>query len=246
VTREDGNGRMMDVEFMSRGSPFGHGREPDADAMLRRQRRMSEPDNEVPAPVPFTAVLGRTDDVAVCIVGIHVFTTGLSFQLAVRLRQVPPGLHHRIFEMVSGHRLDTSAEDRLLLGVELVDGRTASNVASDYWFAMDDLPDGRLVLSPGRGGGGRLHYDQRFWLSPLPPPGPVTFVCAWPALGLTESSAECDGQLLLDAAARAVVLWPPSSQSVEPEPPPEPPVVPTGWFSRQQHRHGAGRPREDV
>jgi hypothetical protein len=33
--------------------------------MLRMQRRMSEPDNEVPAPVPFTAILGRNDDVAV-------------------------------------------------------------------------------------------------------------------------------------------------------------------------------------
>lgn len=222
---------------MSPGSRFGHGMTPDADAMLRRQRRRSEPNNEVPAPVPFTAVLGRTDDVAVCIVGIHVFTTGLSFRLAVRLRQVPPGQEHRIFEMVSGHRLPgTSAEDRLLLGVEFSDGRTASNVASDDWFAMDELPDDQLVLSPARGGGGGLHYDQHFWLSPLPPPGPVTIVCAWPALGLSESSAECDGQLLLDAAARALVLWPPSSQSFEPEPPPEPPVVPTGWFSRQQRR----------
>ncbi len=224
------------------GWPFGHGKEPDAEAMLRMQRRMSEPDNEVPAPVPFTAVLGRTYDVAVCIAGMHAYTTGLSFRLAVRLRQMPTGLHHRIFEMVSGHRLPgTSAEDRLLLGVEFADGRTASNVASDYWFAMDDLPDDRLVLSAGGGGGGGGHYDQRFWLSPLPPPGPVTFVCAWPALGLTESSAECDGQLLLDAAARALVLWPPSSQSFEPEPPPEPPVVPTGWFSRQQRRHGHQR-----
>jgi hypothetical protein len=222
------------VEFT--GWPFGHGKEPDAEAMLRMQRRMSEPDNEVPAPVPFTAVLGRTYDVAVCIAGMHAYTTGLSFRLAVRLRQMPTGLHHRIFEMVSGHGPGTPAEDRLLLGVEYADGRTASNIAGVDWFARDELSDDQLVLAPGGGGGGGLSYDQRFWLSPLPPPGPVTLVCAWPALGLAEAAAEVEGQTLLDAAARALVLWPPSTRSLEPEAAPEPPNVPKGWFSRQQRR----------
>lgn len=223
------------VQFM--GSPFGHGSEPDAEAMLRMQRRMSEPDNEVPAPVPFTAVLGRTDELAVCIVGMHAFTAGLSFRLAVRLRHMRQGLPHRMFEMVSGHGPGTPAEDRLLLGVEYADGRTVSNVNGDDWFATGELPEDRLVLRPGGGGGGGLSYDQRFWLSPLPPPGPVTIVSAWPALGLEEDSTHCDGQMLLDAAARALVLWPPSAQSFEPELPPEPPPVPRGWFSRQQRRN---------
>jgi hypothetical protein len=217
-------------------SPFEHGNQPDAETMLRMQRRMSEPDNEVPAPVAFTAVLGRTDDVAVCIAGMHAYTTGLSFRLAVRLRQMRPGLRNRMFDMVSGHGPGTPAEDRLLLGVEYADGRTVSNIAGDDWFAMDELPDDQLVLTPGGGGGGGLSYDQRFWLSPLPPPGPVTLVCAWPALDLAETSAEVQGQALLDAATRALVLWPPSIHSVEPEPAPDPPSVPKGWFSRQQRR----------
>jgi len=222
------------VEFM--GSPFRHGKEPDADAMLRMQRRMSEPDNEVPAPVPFTAVLGRTDEVAVCVAGMHAFTTGLSFRLAVRLRHMRRGLHHRMFEMVAGHGPGTPVEDRLLIGVEYADGRAVSNVAGDDWYAEDELPDDQLVLTPGGGGGGGLSYDQRFWLSPLPPLGPVTLICAWPALGLSEGSAQVDGQTLLDAAARALVLWSPSTHSVEPEPDPEPPSLPRGWFARQQRR----------
>jgi hypothetical protein len=140
------------MEFM--GSPFEHGEKPDAEAMLRMQRRMSEPDNEVPAPVPFTAVLGRTDDVAVCIADMHAYTTGLSFRLAVRLRQMRPGLHHRIFDMVSGREPGTPDGDRLLLGVECADGRTASNIAGDDWFAMHELPDDQVVLTPGGGSGG--------------------------------------------------------------------------------------------
>jgi len=131
-------------------SPFEHGKEPDPEAMLRRQRRLAEPENEVPAPVPFTAVLCRTDDLAVCIAGMHAYTTGLSFRLAVRLRQVPTGLHHRIFDMVFGHGSGTPAGDRLLLGVEYADGRTASNIASDPWYAIDELSDDQLVLTPRR------------------------------------------------------------------------------------------------
>lgn len=218
------------------GSPFGHGDEPDPQTMLQLQRRVSEPENEVPAPVPFTAVLGRTDDAAVGIVGMHVFTTGVSFRVAVRLRRQPRGMEHRLFEMVSGHGPGTPVEDRLLLGVEYADGRTVDSVRDD-WFAMQDLPDDRLVLNPGGGGGGGLSYDQRYWLSPLPPPGPVTFICAWPALDLPESSAECDGQMLLDAASRSLVLWPPTTQSFEPEPLLEPPKLPQGWFSRERRRH---------
>ena len=216
------------------GQPLPHGEEPDAEAMLR-QRRMSEPENEVPAPVPFTAVLGRTDDLAVCIVGMHAYSTGVSFRLAVRLRRHRRDLGHRLFDMVSGHGPDTPVEDRLLLGVEYADGRSADTVRSD-WFGAQDVTEDQLVLSPGGGGGGGLSYDQRYWLSPLPPPGPVAFVCAWPALDLPESTAECDGQLLIDAAARAHVLWPPAQHQFEPEPPPEPPDLPAGWFSRERRR----------
>ncbi len=46
------------------------------------------------------------------------------------------------------------------------------------------------------------------WLWPLPPPGPLTFVCAWPAEGVEETHAQIDGAEILAASARAVELWP--------------------------------------
>jgi hypothetical protein len=54
---------------------------------------------------------------------------------------------------------------------------------------------------------------MRYWIWPLPPAGPVTFVCQWPALGIPESRADVDAELILDAAARAVQLWPEDDQS---------------------------------
>ena len=45
------------------------------------------------------------------------------------------------------------------------------------------------------------------WLWGLPPPGPLTFTCQWPAEQIPPSQAELDAGLLLEAAARATTLW---------------------------------------
>ena len=50
--------------------------------------------------------------------------------------------------------------------------------------------------------------DGRVGVWPLPPPGPVSFVCELPARGIPESRVEVDAQLILDAAGRAIRLWP--------------------------------------
>lgn len=42
---------------------------------------------------------------------------------------------------------------------------------------------------------------------PLPGPG-VGFTCEWPAYGMRETKVELEGQLLTDAAARSIQLWP--------------------------------------
>jgi hypothetical protein len=49
---------------------------------------------------------------------------------------------------------------------------------------------------------------MNFWVWPLPPPGPVTFVCAWPRWEIPESRTDLDAGPILEAAARATDLWP--------------------------------------
>lgn len=55
-------------------------------------------------------------------------------------------------------------------------------------------------------GGGRV-FNLHHWVGGLPPPGPLVFVCDWPARQLKESR-EVDARLVLEAADRAVPLWP--------------------------------------
>ena len=89
------------------------------------------------------------------------------------------------------------------------------------------LPDGTQVLGQrgGRGpghdaepagpvlrsfmaGGGPYTEIARWWAWPLPPAGPLEFVCEWPPFGIAETRASIDGQLILDAARRSIQLWP--------------------------------------
>ena len=54
----------------------------------------------------------------------------------------------------------------------------------------------------------RARYAASYYVWPLPPDGPLRFVCEWPAYGIGESRVEMDAALILDASARAVRFWP--------------------------------------
>jgi hypothetical protein len=54
--------------------------------------------------------------------------------------------------------------------------------------------------------GGMGFFDE--WAWPLPPAGPLAFVCAWAALGIPETRAVIDAQLILDATGQSTRLWP--------------------------------------
>jgi hypothetical protein len=48
----------------------------------------------------------------------------------------------------------------------------------------------------------------QWWVWPLPPAGPLEFICQWPVYGIGETRVGIDGQVILDAARRSVQLWP--------------------------------------
>ena len=84
-----------------------------------------------------------------------------------------------------------------------------------YPFVPEDLPPDQPVLVGGGGvgsEGGRLgrgaFWDLELAVQPLPPPGPLAFICAWPARGIATSRVEVDGAAIREAATAAVTLWP--------------------------------------
>jgi hypothetical protein len=65
-----------------------------------------------------------------------------------------------------------------------------------------------LILNPLSFGAGRRHQDRSYWVWPLPPAGPLAFVCEWAAFDIPEARAGTEAQPILDAAQRTVQLWP--------------------------------------
>jgi hypothetical protein len=208
---------------------------PTPEQIERWRRRTQAPDNELPGGAAIDTLLGRTEDAAVGITQLEAFSTGFRFTIAVRVRRLPPGLAHGgLFMLISGHGrtgVDVPLENRLLLGVEYANGDRASNL-EDMRLPGQETEDDerRLILSHHGGGGGDLTVDQSYWVSPLPPEGPVTFVLSWPGFGMPESRTEIDSAPIRAAAAQSVQLWPEQPGYEPPEPPP-PPRPSTGWFS---------------
>ena len=116
-----------------------------------------------------------------------------------------PDLFGRHWPMV-GERRDTLPPELLRVGVRFADGRTATNVSGH------DSPAGGPVMwslrGGGRGGAGGSSFHQGYWISPLPPPGPVEIVCEWPAVGIPLARHTLDAQRIRDAAGRARAMFP--------------------------------------
>jgi hypothetical protein len=207
---------------------MGH-EEPTTEQNAGLLERLSRPDNEIPHPVPIAVLLAKTDDLAVAVSGVAAYTSGISFELVVRFRALPAGIRrHELHELVSGWG-DEPDPRRMLLGVEYADGRKASNIGGPAWREGGVSHD-QPILTSGGGGGSDLAQDMSFWLSPIPPDGPLSFVFAWTALGVEETRHVVKDAALTSASARAVVLWPRQADD-DHEPPPEPSLPAHGWFA---------------
>lgn len=194
----------------------GHG-DPDL------ERRMNRPENELPTALPTNQVIIRTPDVAVALLSLQAYTTGVAFQLAARAPgPEDPAEGNRLGELFWDHR---RGSPRFQLGVQFADGRRASNL-----LGRDG--DGDLIFHPGGGSGGSLSVDQDWWLSPLPPDGPLRVVVRCPEIGLEETALELDGTEIRRAGEAATVLWPWQPPLEQPYELPPPPDLPAGsWFA---------------
>jgi hypothetical protein len=100
-----------------------------------------------------------------------------------------------------------SLPDALLrFGVQYADGRSVSILDAPTGEAPD--PD-RLMISSGPGTGGGVDgwsFDMEYRVRPLPPPGPLAFICTWPGRGIPTSRMEVEGAAVRAAADAAVTL----------------------------------------
>jgi hypothetical protein len=184
---------------------------PPPEPQRRYRPAWAQPDEVIPASVPGELLLIRTGQVALAIGSVRVYPNGFEFTAHVRVRRADADepVWHDPFDR---HRRGRQPPgDLLRLGLLYADGRRAATTG--HWWPGEGADPGRLVLQQGGGGGNACRWDGEFWVHPLPPDGPVTFVASWPDYGVAETRAELDGSVIRAAAARAVILWPEEPES---------------------------------
>ena len=184
---------------------------------MRRPSDLDWPcNNVVPGMAPVAVVLARTEETVVAVTGIRAYPTGFGFTLTLRLRNLDPRERRAFwpFPEFGYHGGRTVPADAFRLTIEFADGRSVTNLdptPSDPEVPAFEQP--MLSSGPGTGlvGSGaspdRWGWDMDYRVRPLPPPGPLAFVCVWPERGIPPSRVEVDGAAVVGAAEVAVTLW---------------------------------------
>ena len=169
-------------------------------------RSWDPPETEFPGIVPIgTRPFGRSEQTAITITAILAYSNGFEIFLTRLRRPDAPGFDE---DLEPGAPRDKLAGlEPFRFSVEFSDGRTVTH----------DKPYGRSSVRPrgdaepaepilwSRGGGGTSHYQlMRWWVSPLPPSGPVEFICQ---LGTHEIRGGIAAHSILDAARRSFQVW---------------------------------------
>ena len=170
------------------------------------------PGNVLGAVFGSRVLIAHGEQAAVSLENILVFRTGVSFTLVATLAASEHdwrdwggmmALHGRTF---GKDRPPTRIDPELLrFGVRYSDGGRATNV----WTDMPGFAgaSGGPVLVSGGGSAGGKQAQSGYWLTPLPPKGPVVFAVEWPAKGIAFTKAELDASAFSDAAEAALELW---------------------------------------
>jgi hypothetical protein len=161
------------------------------------------PANVVPVDVPLGLVVARTEAAVIAIPAVQVYPIGLNVSLMVRIRDQPDarvGVHH------TQYAFDPTSDDFVRLGVQFGDGGKATNLRRPR--ARSDQPPAGPLLTPCGGSGSAGAWDTYYWLWPLPSPGRLLIVVEWPAQQISETAVEVAADPILEAAGRAVTLWP--------------------------------------
>jgi hypothetical protein len=175
------------------------------------------PDNVMPGAVPYEALLAASSRAVIWISILWAYPAGFQFDLSLRLRD--PQAHGnptsgplfvREVNPVTGAREWRPGEE-FRFALRFSDGRTADNrsrVEHSPPSASDPPPEVGIELMRGRIRLNPQLQDEHYWVWPLPPPGPIDFVCGWPAMGIGATQVALDAGPIRDAATRSVELWP--------------------------------------
>ena len=142
--------------------------------------------------------LARTEEAVVAVRGVTAFSDGLLLAVVVLFSD------EQSAEDLGWAMQDWSrSPGRFRFGAVFADGRSATSGTRDAPVVQTDGP--ALVLL--RSQASALLWDGSYWLTPLPPSGPLVLGCRWPDRGIPETLVEIDPAPLLTAAVASTPVW---------------------------------------
>lgn len=152
-----------------------------------------------PAVVPLRFRIAQTDALSLWFLAVYVFPEGFELEL---LALASPDHVAAISKLIAQTCRSSDGEQGLGLRFEYSDGSVAL-ATPDVSVARPSSP--MIQLMSGGGGGGIWRY--RYWVWPLPPRGPLKLTCDCPSAGIRGARSEFDAGELIDASARAEVVF---------------------------------------
>jgi hypothetical protein len=198
---------FIDVSFF--GDSAGGTPSESEDSELIMPEWVAPPLGVLPGLSLQRAVVFRTNEAMMIVHRFAAFSIGVAFDVDVYVRH---GRFIGIPLMVHAPRYrdgDQFTDDLIRFGVRLADGSSWSNLdlaPADAIPSPAHLPVPPVVSCSGGSGGGH-RISAQYWLWPLPPEGPLTFLAEWPASDIPESSATIDATELRVAASRSERVW---------------------------------------
>lgn len=163
--------------------------------------------------LPVEVVVGLSNSAAVVAGRIIAYPDGFRIEVTTYLHRsvrIPDGPPWHLGLM--GHRVPGQGrgvpDEMLRFGLAWPDGRQATNLDDwDRWPPPEPEESGHGLEING-GGGSQNEFRADCWAWPVPGPGDLQVVVAWPAYGIAETRTTLDGAAIAEAAARARPVWP--------------------------------------
>jgi hypothetical protein len=152
-----------------------------------------------------TRPFGRSEQTAITITAILAYSNGFEIFLTRLRRPDAPGFDEDLEPGAPGGTL--VGHESFRFSVEFSNGRTVTH--NSPYGRSSGRPHGDaepvVPILWSRGVGGTSHHQlMRWWVSPLPPSGPVEFICQ---LGTREIRGGIGADSILDAAQRSFRVW---------------------------------------
>ncbi|MGM5068609.1 hypothetical protein EU244_027475 [Rhodococcus qingshengii] len=180
---------------------------PPARTFRRYPPERMRPGQQIPATIAQSATLVAGDDMAIWINGFTVYDTGLAFRIEGRIRNSTPSTQVSatlLGPLNVGRMTRPHSNESIQLTLTFQDGTTVSSVGSNQLVPDDPTAP---WLDGGGASSSRLASHADYFLTPLPPAGPLLIEIAYPHFDIPATRTTVDLSELSSASDNVIRLW---------------------------------------